>query len=239
MATLYPSEYRPLARTRHPSRRSKSPRRWVAWRNLLFAVVAISLYQYATTGTVSWPATLYRQAASTLGDYASRPGANWRHAGDKLEELGAAREGNPVPDFDLRGRVVRVADGDTLSILDANNTQYKIRLHGIDTPEREQAHGKAAWDALSRLVAGKNVGVVVLGKDSYGRTDGTVYLGDANINVAMVAAGHAWWYRYYAPDNRLLEVTEREAREARRGLWASSDPVPPWEWRRQQRYSKP
>lgn len=145
-----------------------------------------------------------------------------------------------MPDFDLRGRVVRVADGDTLSILDANNTQYKIRLHGIDTPEREQAHGKAAWDALSRLVAGKNVGVVVLGKRQLWphRWHG-FYLGDANINVAMVAAGHAWWYRYYAPEDRLLEITEREAREARRGLWARPDPVPPWEWRRQQRYSKP
>lgn len=217
----------------------KASRRWVPWRNLLIGVAVLSLFQYATSGTISWPGTLYRQLSATIGDYAGRPDASWRHAGDKLEELGAAREGRPVPEFGLRGRVVRVADGDTLSVLDSNNTQYKVRLHGIDTPERDQAHGKAAWQALSELVAGKTVGVVVLGKDSYGRTDGTVYLGDTDINLAMVAAGHAWWYRYYAPDNRLLEVTEREAREARRGLWASSDPVPPWEWRRQQRYSRP
>ncbi len=228
-----------LAKTKHPSSPGKASRRWIPWRNLLIGVAAVSLFQYATTGTISWPSTLYRQLNTTIGDYASRPEASWRHAGDKLNEWGAAREGRPVPDFDLSGRVVTVADGDTLSILDGNNTQYKIRLHGIDTPEREQAHGKAAWKALSELVAGKTVGVAVLGKDSYGRTDGTVYLGDTDINLAMVAAGHAWWYRYYAPDNRLLEITEREAREARRGLWTSSDPVPPWEWRRQQRYSRP
>jgi endonuclease YncB( thermonuclease family) len=135
--------------------------------------------------------------------------------------------------------VVRIADGDTLSVLDRNNTQYKIRLHGIDTPERDQRYGKTAWQALSAMLAGQTVRVVALGKDSYGRTDGIVYLGDTNINIAMVAAGHAWWYRYYAPDERPLEAAERSARERKLGLWAQRDPVPPWDWRRQQRYGNP
>ena len=226
-----------------PKRQNKSGKstanRWLPWRNLLIAVLAVSLLQYASTGQVSWPATVLDNITRTLGDYAGRSDASWRKATDKIEEMGAAREGQPTPEFGLTGRVVRVADGDTISRLDKNNTQYKIRLHGIDTPERDQAYGKAAWDALSDLVAGRTVGIVVLGKDTYGRTDGTVYLDDANINLAMVAGGHAWWYRYYAPNNRLLEVTEQQARDAGKGLWANPDPMPPWDWRRQQRYSKP
>lgn len=89
------------------------------------------------------------------------------------------------------------------------------------------------------MVDGKAVGVVVLGKDSYGRTDGIVYLGETNINLAMVTAGHAWWYRYYAPDEHLLEAAEAAARRERLGLWATPDPIPPWDWRRQQKYGKP
>lgn len=229
-----------MARRSKPSASgNRRNRRWVPWRNLLLGLLALSLFQYFNGGTVNWPLTVYKRLSTTLEEYVLRPDASWRQATEKLEEIGASREGTPLPEFGLTGRVVRVADGDTISILDSNHTQYKIRLHGIDTPERDQAHGKAAWDALSDMVAGREVGVVVLGKDSYGRTDGTVYLGETNVNLAMVAAGHAWWYRYYAPDNRLLETTERAAREAQRGLWADPDPIPPWEWRRQQRYSRP
>jgi len=209
------------------------------WRNVLYALVAISLYQYFSDGSISWPAEVIDQVGGTLGEYANRPGASWREAADKIEELGAAREGRPIPAFGLTGRVVRVADGDTLSVLDKNNTQYKVRLHGIDTPERNQRYGKSAWNALSAMVSGKTVGVVVLGKDSYGRTDGTIYLDGTNINLAMVAAGHAWWYRYYAPDDRPLQAAESAAREKKLGLWAQPDPMPPWDWRRQQKYAKP
>lgn len=219
--------------------KGKSKSRWLPWRNLLIGLLAVSLYQYVTEGRLSWPLQLYDKVSEVLQDYIDRPSASWREASDKLEELGAAREGAPIPEFGLHGKVVRVADGDTLSLLDSNNRQHKIRLHGIDTPEREQAHGKAAWDALADMVDGRRVDVVVLGEDSYGRTDGTIYLGDTNINLAMVAAGHAWWYRYYAPDNHLLEDAERQARKAKLGLWARPDPIPPWDWRRQQRYSRP
>jgi len=225
-----------------PSRRSSSSNkasRLRPWRKLLYALVAVSLFQYLSYGQVSWPKTVFDKVGDTLRDYASRPGASWREAADKLEELGGEREGKPLPEFGLTGRVVRVADGDTLSVLDRNNKQHKIRLHGIDTPEREQRYGKAAWDALADMVDGKTVNVVVLGEDSYGRTDGTIYLGERNINLAMVAGGHAWWYRYYAPNDRLLAATEEKARAEKRGLWAQADPMPPWDWRRQQRYSTP
>ncbi len=227
----------PIPGSDTPARPSR--RRWRPWRNLLVALVAVSLFQYASQGEVTWPATAVKRVGDTLREYANRPGASWREAADKLEELGAAREGQPVPAFGITGRVVRVADGDTISVLDSNNTQYKIRLHGIDTPERDQRYGKKAWDALSTMVAGRSVGVVVLGKDSYGRTDGTVYQGERNINLAMVAAGHAWWYRYYAPDEHPLQAAEEKARSEKLGLWAEPNPIPPWDWRRQQKYGKP
>lgn len=222
----------------HTSSKAKACR-WHPWRNLLIALAAVSLFQYWSDGTISWPATVVGKVGDTLREYAGRPEASWREASGKLEELGAAREGTPLPDFDLSGRVVRVADGDTLSLLDKDNRQHKIRLHGIDSPEREQRYGKSAWNALADMVDGKRVSVVVLGEDSYGRTDGTIYLGDRNINLAMVAAGHAWWYRYYAPHDRVLAAAEERARKQRLGLWAQPDPVPPWDWRRQQRYAKP
>ena len=215
------------------------PTRWRPWRNLLIGLAVVSLFQYASTGEVTWPATVYGKLSGALRDDKGSPEASWRKAADKLEEMGAAREGRPVPEFGITGRVVRVADGDTISVLDSNNTQYRIRLHGIDTPERDQPYGKTAWHALSTLVAGKTVGVVVLGKDSYGRTDGIVYLEHDNINLAMVAGGHAWWYRHYAPNDRMLAATEQVARDEKRGLWASPEPVAPWDWRRQQNYSRP
>jgi endonuclease YncB( thermonuclease family) len=143
--------------------------------------------------------------------------------------------GDSPPDFDLTGRVVRIADGDTLSILDATNTQHKVRLYGIDTPERDQPFGNAAKKALMQLVDEKPVGVVVITTDSYGRKVGTLYQQGVNINVAMVASGYAWWYQHYAPHERTLAASEQQARAHGLGLWAAPHPVPPWDWRRGQR----
>ena len=102
--------------TRRASSKKKVHRRRL-WRNLLFLLVALSLYQYFNEGKVSWPNTVVEKVSDSLRDYASRPDASWREATEKLEELGAEREGTPLPDFGLTGRVVRVADGDTLSVL--------------------------------------------------------------------------------------------------------------------------
>ncbi|MEZ5504256.1 MAG: thermonuclease family protein [Halioglobus sp.] len=207
-------------------------------RNLLLAVALLlgfSGLQYLQTGGVSWPGTLFRNAAETLRDYATRPDAGWRRAAATLEELGTTREGKPAPAFDLTGRVVRIADGDTVSILDHSNRQHKVRLFGIDSPERDQPYGKAARSALARLVDEKPVGVVVVTTDSYGREVGTLYQAGVNINAAMVASGYAWWYQHYAPYERKLALSEQQARAQRRGLWADPHPVPPWDWRHGQR----
>lgn len=203
-------------------------------RNILIALVAISLLQYLEQGKISWPRNTLDWVTTTITDYAQRPEAAWKKASDKLEELGATKEGRPTPEFDLTGRVVRVADGDTISVLDANNKQHKIRLYAIDSPEWHQAHGKTAKRALVKLVDGQSVGIVVVDTDNYGRTVGTVYRGDSNVNLDLVAAGHAWWYRSIAPHERALANAEQQARDNKLGLWSEPEPVPPWVWRRTQ-----
>jgi len=179
----------------------------------------------------------YRPAslAAKLGEYTTRPDAGWRQAASSLEKIGGARERNPPATFNLTGRVVRIADGDTVTVLDATNTRYKVRLYGIDTPERGQPFGNAAKKALIKLLEEKPVGVVVVARDDYGRKVGTLYQDGVNINVAMVASGYAWWYRHYAPHEHLLAASEQRAREQRLGLWAEPHPVAPWEWRRGKR----
>ena len=204
-------------------------------RRVLVVIALFSLLQYFTTGTVKWPVDIYHTVTGTLSDYATRPEAGWRRATESLEELGAAREGASVTDFDLTGRVVRIADGDTVSVLDHSNTQHKVRLFGIDTPERDQPYGQAAKRALMQLIDEKSVGVVIVTTDSYGRKVGTLYRDGVNINVAMVARGYAWWYQHYAPHEHALRQAEQQARSQKLGLWAQPRPIAPWDWRRNKR----
>ncbi len=132
---------------------------------------------------------------------------------------------------DFTGRVVGVADGDTITVLHSGKP-VRIRLNGIDSPEKRQAFGKRAKQFTSRLTYGKAVTVKDLGQDRYGRTIGDVILPDGRVlNQELVKAGFAWWYRRYAPDDEILKQLEHEARGAKRGLWADPHAVPPWEWR--------
>jgi len=126
---------------------------------------------------------------------------------------------NPAQAATLSGRVVGVHDGDTLTLLDANRHQTKIRLAEIDTPESAQPYGSRAKQALSDLVFGKDVRIEVREQDRYGRSVGRVYVGSTDVNAAMVAAGAAWVYRQYSHDPELLRL-ETEARAAGRGLWS-------------------
>jgi endonuclease YncB( thermonuclease family) len=130
--------------------------------------------------------------------------------------------------------VVGIADGDTLTLL-VDKTQIKVRLEGIDTPERAQPFGRKAGQALAKIVFGKVVQVDDLGKDRYGRTLGMVRLDKRNINLELVQDGWAWWYRKYAPKNKELASAEAAARKAKRGLWADAKPIPPWDWRQSDR----
>jgi len=141
---------------------------------------------------------------------------------------------DPAPVPDLQGQVVKVADGDTITVLDDAQAQHKIRLAGIDAPEKGQDHGELSRQALAALVAGKRVRVQVQGKDKYGRTIGRVFVGspEVDVNLAQVRAGWAWHYLQFAPKAADLARGETEARAARAGLWALPTPTPPWEWRK-------
>jgi len=130
----------------------------------------------------------------------------------------------------LNGRVVRVADGDTITVLDVANAQHKIRFHGIDAPEKGQAFGKAAGKFLAGLVAGRDVRVEYTKRDRYGRILGTVFCDERDINLEMLKAGYAWHYKYY-DSNPEYAAAESVARVTRRGLWQDPCPVNPHEFR--------
>lgn len=132
------------------------------------------------------------------------------------------------------GKVVGVLDGDTIEVLHDGHAE-RVRLNGIDCPEKGQPFGKKAKQFTSTMVFGKEVDIQVLGFDRYGRTIGDVMLGDGrNLNRELVRAGFAWWYRKYSKDFTLGDL-EDEARLAKQGLWADPNPVPPWEWRKARR----
>lgn len=128
------------------------------------------------------------------------------------------------------GKVVGVKDGDTIEVLHGNQA-VTIRLTGIDAPEKGQAFGQAAKRLTSDLCFGKIVTVKAAGIDKYGRTLAQVILPDGrNVEEELVRLGFAWHFKKYSSDAHLAAL-ETEAREAQRGLWADSNPVPPWEWR--------
>ena len=134
----------------------------------------------------------------------------------------------------LTGKVISIADGDTISILDSSNKQHKIRLYGIDSPEKGQAFGKAAKKHTSHLTYKKTANVTVYDTDRYGRTFGVVQVDGVNVNESHIKAGLAWQYRKYCKAQFCDEwlQLEGQVRNARIGLWQDADPVPPWRWRK-------
>ena len=133
---------------------------------------------------------------------------------------------------DFQAKVIHIADGDTITVLNDTNKKIKIRLNGIDCPEKAQAYGNKAKQFTKDLVAGKTVTIQAYVQDKYGRTIGDVFLEDGrNLSQELVKAGYAWWYRQYAPDDTVLEALEAEARETQAGLWNDPHPIPPWDFR--------
>jgi endonuclease YncB( thermonuclease family) len=135
----------------------------------------------------------------------------------------------------LEGRVVKIADGDTLTMI-VEGQQEKIRLSDIDTPERKQPYGMRAKQALAEMTFGKTISVFTTSRDRYGRVIGHVTAEGVDINAELVRLGYAWVYRRYSNDPELLRL-EESARAEKLGLWAESNPIPPWEWRRGRRPS--
>jgi endonuclease YncB( thermonuclease family) len=138
---------------------------------------------------------------------------------------------------EITGRVVGIADGDTLTILDSGKQQHKIRIAFIDAPESKQPYGQRSKQSLSDLVFGKETKADCYKTDRYGRLVCTVFVAGKDVGLAQLDAGMAWWYRKYAheqPPRQRIDYESAEDRAAadRVGLWQDKDPVPPWEWRR-------
>ena len=134
-----------------------------------------------------------------------------------------------VPEEARYVKVDRITDGDTIVLMD----RTRVRLHGIDAPERDQPYGPMATAALEYMVE-KSVYIVEVDTDRYGRMVGQLYHSKEgyDINASMVCAGFAWWYERYAPDSKVFEDCQEEAESVPKGLWEDKSPLPPWEWRR-------
>jgi endonuclease YncB( thermonuclease family) len=140
----------------------------------------------------------------------------------------------------LQGRIVRVMDGDTVTLRDERQTLHRIRLAGIDAPESAMPYGHQATLHLVSLVLGKELEAVAYKQDRYGRTVATLMLGAQDINLAMLQAGLAWHYKHYAKEQPAAQAqayaqAEVQARTKNLALWQDSHPDAPWDWRKSRR----
>ena len=136
----------------------------------------------------------------------------------------------------LQGKVVNVADGDSLTVLDDQKTQHKIRLQGIDAPEKSQPFGQKSKQSLSHLVHSQIVTVEFQKKDKYGRTVGKVLLNGTDVCLEQIKLGMAWHYKQYQSeqskeDRDTYAQAELTARTQAVGLWKDKSPTAPWEFR--------
>lgn len=137
---------------------------------------------------------------------------------------------------ELKGKVVSIADGDTVIIVVADNStkskkQYRIRLNDIDAPESKQAFGNKSKENLKNYIYQKDVVVKHESTDKYGRILGTIYYQGKDINLQQVKDGYAWVYRHYSKKQDYIKEEEK-ARQERKGLWADKNPINPYDFRR-------
>lgn len=199
---------------------------------LLKAMIPLILAGAAwLTGQTPWPSPINAQTTSDSGQSDQAP---------------VAKSGETYI-----AKVVKVADGDTLTVQDKNGRKHKIRMHGIDAPETKQAYGTASAEWMSARVLGTDVTIEVNDTDRYQREVAKVWATPSDcqeqickytldINLEAIKAGQVWWYREYAKtqsqqDRKLYERAEQEAQKARIGLWQGAKPTPPWQWRAEQR----
>lgn len=130
----------------------------------------------------------------------------------------------------ITGKVVGVSDGDTIVLLLSNNTEIKVRLEGIDCPEKKQDFGERAKQATASMCWSKDVRIMKSGEDKYGRTLGFVYVGDVCVNEELLKLGLAWHYKKYNSDKHYAQL-EQTARDGKIGLWSQPNPEAPWDFR--------
>jgi endonuclease YncB( thermonuclease family) len=154
----------------------------------------------------------------------------------------------------LRGKVVKVADGDTLTLVDINGFSHRVRLAGIDAPEKNQYYGQESTKNLEWLVYNKGVTIEYSRHDRYGRIIGKIMVNQksdafcflidcirkVDVGLEQIKVGMAWHYKLYeneqtVEDRNFFSSAEIMARKSKIGLWKDKDPIPPWKWRRDKR----
>lgn len=142
---------------------------------------------------------------------------------------------NEQPPQLLEGICVGVSDGDSLHLELPDGERVRVRLYGIDAPEKDQECALAARKKLGKLIYDKEIRVEVLDVDKYGRYVGKVYAGARYVNRYMLKEGLAWHYKHYAADDELLAEAEARAKAAGRGIWSTESPCRPRIFRSEQR----
>ncbi|MGK2861766.1 MAG: thermonuclease family protein [Chitinophagaceae bacterium] len=135
-----------------------------------------------------------------------------------------------VPISGQSGTVVKIIDGDTFDVLTRDKNIYRIRMYGIDCPERKQDFYKVAKDVLANYIFKKEIKIISKGRDRNKRIIAIVYYDDKDINLAMIRNGYAWHYKKYSTD-LAYAAAEKKARLEKKGLWQTRNPTAPWEFR--------
>lgn len=131
------------------------------------------------------------------------------------------------------GKVIKVADGDTLTILTNSNEQVRVRLASIDAPEKSQDFGSVSRKSLNTMCYGINAKVAVQDTDKYGRKVGVVSCNGVEANLEQVERGLAWVYTHYAKEKKYYDA-EARAKSKKIGIWSRDDLIPAWEFRKNQ-----
>lgn len=138
---------------------------------------------------------------------------------------------------EIIGQVIKVTDGDTITVLDANKDQYKVRLSGIDAPEKKQAFGNVSKQPLADMVVGQVVTVGYNKRDRYGRIIGKVMFKGTDVNLEQIKRGYAWHYKKYekeqdVEDRSIYAQEEYTSQKNKLGLWLDGRAIAPWDYRK-------
>jgi len=157
-----------------------------------------------------------------------------------LQYYNSTQQANGTLACNLAGKVIRIVDGDSITVVDSEKDRHKIRMAGIDAPERRQPHGKAAHQYLAKLIFKKQVCIAWYKRDKYQRLVGVVRVDGEDINLRMITAGLSWHYKQYQNEQSKSDAVQYSkaqvnAKSAAIGLWRDRNPIPPWLWRRGER----
>jgi endonuclease YncB( thermonuclease family) len=130
---------------------------------------------------------------------------------------------------------IKVYDGDTATFLTTQKQKLKVRLYGIDAPEKKQAFGETSTKVLREIILSNYCNLKIYSKDRYGRSVGEIFYKKHNINIEMVRGGYAYWYKKYSPKRKDYQSAQEEAKERKKGVWSNPNAIKPSEYRKQKK----